>query len=217
MVDTALRGNATEADAVAAGYKVAIERGVAPYDAAVASGPHSDHYAWGQLPSWSTRMLEVGDFFHVDTYGALGGYLYDVARCCVVGGTPTSQQLEILNAVTAAVTAGVNAIRPGVRACDIYAAVHTVLVDREMLGSARDDVIVSALDISFPAHGHSFGMMWERPWLTADEEEQLRSGMCFGIEAMAGRPATGSVKFEQSVIVTDGGAELLSTVPVEFW
>lgn len=217
MIETALKPGSTEAQAVAAGYAEAIERGVATYDAAVASGPNSDYYAFGRLPSWTTRTLEQGDFFHVDNYGALDGYLYDFARCCVVGGRPTAEQREVLEAVIDAVHAGTELIRPGVRASELYEAVHGVLVEREMTGSADDAAVVSALDVSFPAHGHSFGMGWERPWLVSDEDAEIRAGMCFGIEAMAGRAGVGSAKFEQDVIVAEDGAELLTTIPTHYW
>jgi Xaa-Pro aminopeptidase len=217
MIETALKPGSTEAEAIAAGYSAAIERGVATYDAAVASGPNSDFYAYGRLPSWTRRTLEEGDFFHVDTYGALDGYLYDFARACVVGGKATPDQRAVLDAVIDAVHAGTDLIRPGVKASELYEAVHGVLVEREMTGSADDGALVSALDVSFPAHGHSFGMGWERPWLVPDEDEEIRAGMCFGIEAMAGRPGVGSAKFEQDVIVTEDGAELLTTIPTHYW
>lgn len=217
MIEKALRPGATEAEAVAAGYAVAVARGVATYDAAVASGPASDFYAYGRLPSWTTRTLEAGDFFHVDTYGALDGYLYDFARCCVVGGRPTDGQREVLETVVDAVHAGVDVVRPGVRASELYEAVHGVLVERGMTGTADGDGLVSALDVSFPAHGHSFGMGWERPWLVPDEETELRAGMCLGIEAMAGRDGVGSAKFEQDVIVGEKGAEILTTIPTHYW
>ncbi len=217
MMDRALKPGSTEAEAVAAGYAIAVARGVATYDAAVASGPNSDYYAFGRLPSWTTRTLEEGDFFHVDTYGALNGYLYDFARCCVVGGKPTTEQVEVMEAVIDAVKAGTDMIRPGVKACELYDAVHGVLAERGMTGVIEGDNLVSALDISFPAHGHSFGMGWERPWLVPDEEAEIQAGMCFGIEAMAGRSGVGSAKFEQDLIVTPDGAELLTTIPTHYW
>jgi Xaa-Pro aminopeptidase len=134
-----------------------------------------------------------------------------------VGGKPTAEQREVLDAVIDAVHAGTAIIRPGVRANELYEAVHGVLADRGMTGSTDGDVLVSALDVSFPAHGHSFGMGWERPWLVPDNETEIRSGMCFGIEAMAGRAGVGSAKFEQDVIVTEDGAELLTTIPTHYW
>lgn len=217
MMDKALKPGSTEAEVVAAGYSTAVKRGVATYDAAVASGPNSDYYAYGRLPSWTHRTLEEGDFFHVDTYGSVNGYLYDFARCCVVGGKPSTEQVEVMEGVIDAVMAGTEMIRPGIRASELYDAVHGVLEERGMTGVTDGDTLVSALDVSFPAHGHSFGMGWERPWLLPDEETEIQAAMCFGIEAMAGRSGVGSAKFEQDVIVTPDGAELLTTIPTQYW
>jgi Xaa-Pro aminopeptidase len=217
MIEVALVPGRTEAEAVAAAYSVAVSHGVATYDAAVASGPNSDYYAFGRLPSWTTRRLEAGDIFHVDTYGALDGYLYDFARCCVVGGHPSPEQREVLGAVVDAVGAGVELIKPGVMASELFNAVHRVLEERGMTGQVGDAHFVSALTHSFPAHGHSIGMGWERPWFLPDNDTEIRPNMCFGIEAMAGRPGVGSAKFEQDVIVTEDGTELLTTIPTAYW
>lgn len=220
MIEAALKPGTTEAEAVAAGYTIATSRGLATYDAAVASGPFSDHYAYGRLPSWTTRRLEAGDFFHVDTYAALDGYLYDFARCCVVGGAPSPPQIEVLDAVVDAVEAGVALIAPGVTAGEVYAAVHGVLDARGMTPESQegaDDEFVSALTTSFPAHGHSFGMGWERPWMTPGEEEVIKANTCFGIEAMAGRRGVGSAKFEHDVLVLEDRTELLTTTRSRYW
>jgi Xaa-Pro aminopeptidase len=222
MIETALKPGRTEAEAVAAGCAVAISSGVAVYDACVASGPNSDHYAFGRLPSWTTRTLEVGDFFHVDTYGAVNGYLYDFARCCVVGGKASRDQREVLEAAIDAVNAGIAAIGPGARAGAVYEAVHSVLAQRSMLPKpvaeqGQDGEVLNALSTSFPAHGHSFGMGWEPPWLVEGADQTIEESMCFGIEAMAGMPRVGSAKFEQDVLVTRDGVELLTRIPTHYW
>jgi ectoine hydrolase len=117
VVDSIMRASLTpgrtEAEAIAAGYAVACAAGAAMYDASASSGPHSDSYAYGRLPSWTTRQLEAGDFFHVDCYGALDGYLWDFSRTSVVGGKPTPAQTEVLEAASAACRSGVAAARAG--------------------------------------------------------------------------------------------------------
>jgi Xaa-Pro aminopeptidase len=218
VIEAALRPGTTEAEAVAAGYSIAVAEGVAIYDAAIASGPNSDYYAYGRLPSWTRRRLEAGDIFHIDTYGVLDGYLYDFARCCVSGGQPTDDQVTVMEAVIDAVHAGVDAVAPGIPVSAIYDAVHSVLVEREMTPPDDDDApVLSALTLSFPAHGHSYGMGWERPWFVAGNDEPLVEGMCIGVEGMAGRPGVGSAKFEQDVIVTAEGAELITKLDTHFW
>ena len=207
---------ATEAEAIAAGYHMAATLCVAPYDACAASGPNSDYYAYGRLPSWTGRQLDAGDIFHVDTYGALDGYLYDFARCCVTGGKPTSAQVTVMEAAIDCVHAGVAATRPGITAGELYDVVHNVLIEREMVPAEGED-LVSSLTISFPAHGHSFGMGWERPWFVPGNDEVLTENMVIGIEAMAGRPGVGSAKFEEDVLITADGAELLTNLETHYW
>jgi Xaa-Pro aminopeptidase len=215
IIEAALEPGVTEAEAVAAGYALAVAAGAATYDAAVASGPNSDFYAFGRLPSWTTRKLETGDLFHVDTYGAVNGYFYDLARSCVVGGAATADQADVLESVVDAVEAGVDALRPGVPAHSIYGAVQAVPEQRGMTGDG--EATAAALVTSFPSHGHSLGLGWERPWIMREEEATIRAGMCICIEAMGGHPGVGSACFEQAVVVTNDGTEVLTTAPTRVW
>ncbi len=220
MMTTALVPGRTEAECIAAGIDIATKAGINVYDAACSSGPNSFWYSWGRLPSWTTRELERGDFFHVDTYGALNGYLYDFSRTAVCGGRDAAspEQLEVLQAATDAIDAGVAAMRPGVQAREVYHAVRGVLVDRGVAGEGLNGTIdtTPALTGSFPAHGHQIGLFWDPPWLLPDEETLIEPGMCFGIETMAGRPGVGAAKCEQNVIVTADGCDVLTTIPKAF-
>jgi Xaa-Pro aminopeptidase len=60
-------------------------------------------------------------------------------------------------------------------------------------------------------------MGWEPPWLVEGADQTIEESMCFGIEAMAGMPRVGSAKFEQDVLVTRDGAELLTRIPTHYW
>jgi len=219
MMEAALKPGTTEGEAVAAGMDIAVKAPVNVYDVAVASGPNSLYYTWGRLPSWTSRSLEKGDFFHIDTYGAHEGYLYDFSRTCVVGGKPTSEQCEVLEASIDAIEAGIEAIAPGVKCCDVYAAVRSVLDERGMTGDgfAGDIGTTPALTSAFPGHGHSIGLFWEGPWLLEDEAAVVPANTCYGIECMAGRADVGCAKFEQDVIVTDDAVEVITSTPKTFW
>jgi len=214
IMDVALVPGRTEAEAAAAGYAVGATRGAAMYDAAVSSGPNSDYYAYGRLPSWTTRTLEEGDMFHVDTYGAVSGYFFDLSRTCVVGGKPTADQAGVLEGVIDSVEAGVATIRPGVPASVVYQAVQNTLEEHRVAEGGNDS---AALLTSFPSHGHSLGLFWEEPWLSPWEETELQAGMCIAVEAMGGRADIGSACFEQVVVINDSGAEVLTTAATRYW
>ena len=205
MMTSATRPGSRESDAVRAAYDHVISNGGAPYDAAVASGPHSEYFAYGQVPQWTTRELESGDIFHCDMYGAaVEGYRYDLSRTTFVGGRPTSAQEEVLDGAIASIRAGIAVLRPGVLASEVFRAVQGVLDER-------------GIDVGYPIHGHSFGLGWEGPWITPGQDVPIEAGMAIAVETMAGRPGVGSVKFEENVLVHEDRVELLTTTPEKPW
>jgi Xaa-Pro aminopeptidase len=217
MLEVALQPGATDARAVAAGHAVAIEQGAAIWDSAVASGPFSHFYAGQSLPSWSLRTLAAGDLFHVDSYGSVDGYLYDLARSCVCGGRPSEPQLEVLEGAIGCVEEMVSLVRPGVPASALYRAGEEHLARRDLRGDGATGEVTVALAESFPAHGHGIGVTNERPWLRADEHLPLQERMVIAVETMAGRADVGSAAFEQDVIVTADGCEVLNRCPATWW
>jgi Xaa-Pro aminopeptidase len=224
-------GRITEAQATAEGYRVGVAAGVHFFDTSVASGPYSNYFTWNHLPSWSQRVLAPGELFHTDSYGAVEGYLFDFGRTCVVGSggggvTGTSKQAAsedqaaLCQGAVDAVEAGIAAIRPGVPASAVFEAVHGHLlaVGLAVDGDGEMDMEnASALSIGFPPHGHGFGLGWEWPWILPTEERPLQPGMCLAVEAMPTRAGLGSSYFEQDVIVTEEGCEVLTQTRRRWW
>jgi Xaa-Pro aminopeptidase len=218
IMERALSPGATEAQAVAAGYSVGIAAGVAFFDTAIASGPYSNYFTFGHLPSWSGRVLREGELFHADCYGAVEGYLFDFGRTCVVGGNASTEQRELLDVAVEAVEQGIAVIRPGIKASAVFDAVHAHLRNQGLaIDEPADMETASALSIGFPPHGHGMGLGWEWPWLLPTEDRELQAGMCLAVEAMPTRAGIGSTYFEQDVIVCETGAELLTTAPKRYW
>lgn len=58
---------------------------------------------------------------------------------------------------------------------------------------------------------------WDTVTTAAAADMSLGAGMALGIEAFLGLDGVGSAGFEQNVIVTDGGCELLTTTPMLWW
>lgn len=222
MMDVALGGGGrvTEAQAVAEGYRVGVAAGVHFFDTSIASGPYSNYFTWNHLPSWSQRILQPGDIFHADSYGAVEGYLFDFGRTCIVSGDTSEEHVRLCQGAIDAVEAGIAVVRPGVPASAVFEAVHGHLLavglavdgDKEM-----DMENASALSIGFPPHGHGFGLGWEWPWILPTEERLLQPGMCLAVEAMPTRAGLGSSYFEQDVIVTEDGAEMLTHTAKRWW
>ena len=74
--------------------------------------------------------------------------------------------------------------------------------------------------MKWPIYGHGLGLFWEKPDISklyAEFDMAIEPNMAFGIEAFLGIDGVGSAGFEQNIIITDDGAELLTTTPMLMW
>lgn len=210
----------TDGDIAAAGYDVACRRGAQPYDMALASGPEDGHLWWSRMPSWNwQRPYEAGDIVHPDIYGVVDGYYYDFVRSIVVGGQPSDAQLAILEAGIGCIHAGCAAAVVGARGRDVYAAVraHLVEVGLDHEDSAEPGVVSLSTEVLESA-GHGIGLGWERPILTPYEDMVLEAGMTIAIEQHVARPGAGTIRYEETVLVTPEGPEIMTAAcPARWW
>jgi Xaa-Pro aminopeptidase len=211
---------ATDGDVAAAGYEVACRAGAQPYDMALASGPEDGHLWWSRMPSWNWRRpYEAGDVVHPDIYGVVDGYYYDFVRSIVVGGQPSDAQLAILEAGIGCIHAGCAAAVVGARGKDVYAAVrgHLAEVGLDHEDSAEPGVVSLSTEVLESA-GHGIGLGWERPILTPYEDMVLEAGMTIAIEQHVARPGAGTIRYEETVLVTPEGPEIMTAAcPARWW
>jgi Xaa-Pro aminopeptidase len=215
MLSTCVPGS-TEADIAAAGYEAAIRGGAAPYDLPGASGPNSANFCHGSLPSWGMRKLEPGDIYHSDMYGAYHGYYYDYTRSTVVGMEPSADQLRILEGAIGAVEAVIDVLKPGATFDEVFNSGQEFLADNGFDPGTPDDV-VAGLGQAFPSFGHSLGLAWESPWIVPGNSAKVEENMYMAIEAAVGLPGIGAAGFEQDVLVTSDGAEVLPALTARWW
>jgi Xaa-Pro aminopeptidase len=214
IVGAAVAG-VTEAECAAAGYAVVVGEGATMYDAPCASGPWSHQFTWGRLPSHdAARPLEPGDLFHVDCYGAYGGYFWDFGRTRVVGDEPTDRQRDLLEATIEGVETVCAAIMPGMTAGDVYAVAEEWMSSNTVVRSIPE---VEAETEGFPAVGHGIGMSWEAPWLMAGDPTPLERGMWLAVEMLFGHPDLGGTFMEHNGLVTEDGFEVLTTARTRWW
>jgi len=210
MMNLAVEGK-TDADLVGAAHGVALRLGAAPCDFAMASGPEDGHVWWQRLPSWNwQRPYRKGDFVHPDIYGVVDGYYYDFVRATVVGGEPTPPQREILEAAIGCVHAACAAAVPGNEARDVYQAGRAYLREH---GLDHVDVRDGEVDLSTDAlegFGHGLGLQMEAPWLTPESRAVLAPGMALAVEQHVGRRGVGTVRYEETLIITDAEPEIMT-------
>jgi Xaa-Pro aminopeptidase len=209
----------TEGHFVGEGLKFLAVNGGYPYDLGVASGPLSHTFERIGIPSWDCkRLLARGDLVHIDMWGPVECYYTDFVRSTVVGGKPTDGQREVLEDSVALIDHIIAGVRPGVTIASLYRRGSDWLVEHTF-GAHRAESDVSGTEFGnlFPAFGHSIGLGLEHPWITEDEETLVEDGMVLAIECAVGRAEVGAAGFEQDVIVTAEGCEVITADCRSHW
>jgi Xaa-Pro aminopeptidase len=149
------------------------------------------------------QPIADGELVYVDCGANVGGYWADFSRAGVVGG-PSAEQERLQAAIWEATCAGVDAIRPGVRTCDVARAIERVMDAHGLEFSSRAG-----------RYGHGLGMLTtEPPDISPVDETVIETGMVLTIEPGVIREH-GIFHCEQNVLVTENGCEVLSLAPWE--
>ena len=145
------------------------------------------------------RLLVSGDLLKLDFGAQLGGYHADMTRTFCLG-SPASWQQEIHDLVRAAQLTGREAVRPGA---------DVVQIDQ----LARGVIEAAGLGDHF-GHGlgHGVGLeIHEAPTLGPLGEGILASGTPVTVEPGVYLPGRGGVRIEDTLLVTGGEPESLTT------
>jgi Xaa-Pro aminopeptidase len=168
------------------------------FETIVATGPNS------AVPHHrpTDRPVAAGDLLKID-FGALHqGYHADCTRTFVVAAEPADWQREIHAVVREAQRAGRHALAPGESAQTVDAA-------------ARDVVRDAGYGDAFPhGLGHGVGLeIHEAPLMGYDSEARLADRTPVTVEPGIYLPGRGGVRIEDTLVVRDGGPDLLTTSP----
>jgi Xaa-Pro aminopeptidase len=163
------------------------------------SGPRTEG---GGGPA-TDRRLEPGDLFIMDIFPVLRGYKGDLSRNFVVG-EPTARQREIHRVLEDALVLGGAAIKPGLRACDLDSVVRKYVADAGYGDNFRHHA------------GHAIGLGHpERPYIIPADTEELQANQVITLEPGIYISGFGGMRLEQNYLITETGAEPLSTFPLE--
>jgi len=167
----------------------------------VASGPNS------ALPHArpTDRQIRNGELVVLDFGGLLDGYCGDLTRMAAVGQVQANA-LALVNAVRAAQDAALATVRAGTLASDVDKAARAVLEERQ-LGEAF-----------LHATGHGLGLdLHEAPRIGRADDSgravRLEAGMVITIEPGAYVAGLGGARWEDDVVVTEQGCEVLTDAP----
>ena len=152
------------------------------------------------------RRIEESDMLFVDVCAPHQGYMSDVARSGVLGKA-NEQQKEMLETALEMRDRVVEAVKPGARICDLQQIAEGIAKRRGLA------------DYYYPTgFGHGIGTsVVESPILFPDNEAQLEENMVFSLEPMIVIEGVGTAVFEDMILVTSTGAEVLSDATTSTW
>jgi Xaa-Pro aminopeptidase len=168
-----------------------------PVDIAAGPTAASPHAVPGE------RVVQEGDLVLVDAGAVVDGYCSDCTRTYAVGDVSHSLR-QVYELVREAQQAGLDAVRPGVSGRDADAAARAVIADAgygENFGHGL---------------GHGLGLLvHEAPALRPESDEVLAAGHVVTVEPGIYLSGVAGVRIEDLVVVTDDGAEVLTSIPKE--
>ncbi|GIU73120.1 MAG: aminopeptidase [Bryobacteraceae bacterium] len=136
----------------------------------------------------------------IDMGASVGGWMSDMTRMVCLG-QPAREFVRLFKAVREAQTAALESVRAGVPARRVDAAARRTLKQR-------------GLDRFFThSTGHGVGLeIHEMPRLGAKSDDVLEAGMVVTVEPGVYLAGTAGVRIEDTVLVTESGAEILTPV-----
>ncbi|MES1257698.1 MAG: Xaa-Pro peptidase family protein [Acidobacteriota bacterium] len=153
----------------------------------------------------TARPIGPNDLYILDLFPAPALYFGDTCRTFAVG-TPTELQMQAWEIVSEAVRLGERAVRPGVRARDVYAVIKEFLDSKPVA------------EKSFWHHaGHGIGHHGhEAPRLIPGSDDIFEAGDVITIEPGIYTPALhGGIRLEDNYLVREDGLENLFHYPRE--
>jgi Xaa-Pro aminopeptidase len=152
----------------------------------------------------SPRRIRAGEAVVVDFGAVVDGYRSDMTRTVWVGELADAEVRRALAVVAAAQAAGLAAVAAGVGAADVDRACREVVA-----GAGLGDRFVHGT-------GHGVGLdIHEAPSIGATSTDTLAAGHVVTVEPGVYLPGLGGVRIEDTVVVTDGGCEPLTSTPKE--
>jgi Xaa-Pro aminopeptidase len=139
----------------------------------------------------------------------------DMTRTFVVG-EPPAELAEYQRVVKDALDAAVGEVRPGADTRTVYGAAADV-IERAGYPTSRTQQPGEPLDHGFyHPLGHGVGLgVHEAPVLGARRPDALVAGDVIAVEPGIYRPGFGGCRLEDIVVVTDEGADVLTTFPYD--
>jgi Xaa-Pro aminopeptidase len=156
------------------------------------------------------RIIQFGNLVYVNLCSTqYMGYKICVNRSFIVGRKPNTKERDWYKRLHDRLYAVIEAIRPGATTAD--AAKH--FPPASTWGYEADErLLVSEV-------GHGIGFGYDEPAISRiwsmKHPQTFEPGMVIAVEGREGEPGYGGVRFEEMVVVTETGHEIITTWPSE--
>lgn len=165
------------------------------FDPIVASGPNGGnphHHP-------SSRIIENGDMLTIDLGCLYQGYCSDMTRSFIVGDKPNPIMQEVYDKVLEAQVAGIKKVSTSVSGYDVDLECRKIIDDSKFKGYFTHGT------------GHGLGIeVHEQPNTNAGNKQKLPLNAVVTVEPGIYIPNVGGVRIEDSVVVKDGEAIVLT-------
>jgi Xaa-Pro aminopeptidase len=167
----------------------------------VRSGPH----ATGCFPILTSRPFQSGECVQLDIGCCIDGYISDMNRTVVIGRA-SPEQRRLLKCGQDMLLAATAAVRPGVKASEIWDVVYRV---------AEEAGMTKFITIPFAGHGVGIGLH-DFPYIVPASETVLKKNMVLALEPGVYADGIGGSRPEDMLIVTEIGREVLTHHPRDY-
>ena len=227
-----IRAGAAVADAGGYAIRQAIRPGIREIDVAMAGrdameleiasrfpeAEYRDTWVWfqsglntdGAHNPVTARALEPGDILSLNAFPMISGYYTALERTLFVGHADEAS-LKLWDANVATHELGISLLKPGVSCAEVTAKLNDFLAERDLLQYRTF------------GYGHSFGLLshyYGREAgleLREDIDTVLEPGMVVSMEPMLtipqGQPGAGGYREHDILVITEDGAENITTYP----
>jgi Xaa-Pro aminopeptidase len=149
------------------------------------------------------RKIKKGGIVRFDVGCTYKYYHSDTAKIAILG-EPSKKHLEYYNALRIGTAAGIDRMRPGVLASDIYEITMNAVKEAGIPHYSRHHV------------GHGIGIeVYDPPLVTPTADTILEENMVFCIETPYYEFGFGGLQVEEVVCLTNDGTEIFSERPIE--